>query len=125
MPWPKEKLARWRKANRAHVNATKMAYYKSHPEYRARALLTARRHRFLKTYGITLEQYATILKRQRGHCALCLRRPGKRWLCIDHDHQTGRVRGLLCLQHNTALGTLGDSIAGLRRAIRYLARRLE
>ena len=53
-----------------------------------------------------------------GLCHLCKARPG---VSIDHNHDTGRVRGLLCQGCNSALGVLGDSVEGLQRAIKYLA----
>lgn len=43
-------------------------------------------------------------------------------LALDHDHATGKFRGWLCHQCNTGIGKLGDSIAGLKRALRYLGR---
>lgn len=57
-------------------------------------------------YGITEERYAQMLHAQGGVCALCRRdRPG-RWgqYHVDHDHETGRLRGLLCVRCNAALG---------------------
>jgi hypothetical protein len=62
-------------------------------------------------YGITPAEYATLLTRQGGGCAVCGRTSGDnlhRHLHVDHDHVTGRVRGLLCSRHNVALGMLGD-----------------
>lgn len=53
-----------------------------------------------------------------GKCCLC-DRVGRR-LCIDHDHTTGKVRGLICSQCNNAIGTFRDSVALFERAIRYL-----
>ena len=47
--------------------------------------------------------YDTLLELQGGHCACCPRRPGKNRLHVDHDHQTGEVRGLLCWRCNIAL----------------------
>lgn len=41
---------------------------------------------------------------------------------VDHCHDTGRVRGMLCHGCNTALGKLGDNVAGLRRALEYLTK---
>ena len=69
-------------------------------------------------YGITLEEYDAMLLKQEGHCALCLRTE----VMVDHDHLTGRFRGLLCRSHNVALGALGDDVDGLQRALDYLER---
>lgn len=74
-----------------------------------------------RRYGITIEQYETILRNQRGVCAICLRaNRNDIKLAIDHDHVTGHVRGLLCIPCNTMLGWLSDSPVLLRRAVKYL-----
>jgi hypothetical protein len=52
-----------------------------------------------------------------GACEICQKECK---LCLDHDHATGRIRGWLCFKCNTALGKLGDTVAGLERAIAYL-----
>lgn len=70
-------------------------------------------------YGITLDQYAAMLEAQNGLCALCEQREPKH---IDHCHETGRVRGLLCPSCNTALGKFDDNPALLRKAMSYLER---
>lgn len=57
---------------------------------------SARAYRLKVKYGITVEQYDRMLKMQRGKCAICSRVPAKLRLSVDHDHKTGRVRGLLC-----------------------------
>lgn len=71
--------------------------------------------------------YDTILKSQRNKCAICdstighVSKNGYRSrLAIDHDHRTGRVRGLLCNRCNRGLGYFGDSLSNLKRAVRYL-----
>jgi hypothetical protein len=51
-------------------------------------------------WGITEEQYNGILKQQRGGCAICERPPTTVSLAVDHDHITGRIRGLLCYRCN-------------------------
>lgn len=56
-----------------------------------------------KTYGITADEYDNMLADQGGCCKLCRRAPGKRPLDVDHDHATGKVRGLLCNQCNRTL----------------------
>lgn len=47
-------------------------------------------------FGITPEQYIEMLKSQGGRCAICRREPAKINLSVDHDHDTGKIRGLLC-----------------------------
>lgn len=73
-------------------------------------------------YGISPEDQRSLLDSQGGGCALCSRVVGvpDSPACIDHDHNTGSVRGILCRQCNSALGTLGDSVEGLRNALAYL-----
>src|SRR5665213_1102240 len=60
-----------------------------------------------KAYGISLQQYNAMALQQHGLCAVCAQPPRNKYgLCVDHCHQTKRVRGLLCAGCNTALGTL-------------------
>ena len=74
--------------------------------------------RFLRRYGITVEQRDALLRDQGGKCAIC-KRPLTR-PCLDHDHATGRARGLLCQQCNTLIGMSRDTVAILQAAISYL-----
>lgn len=72
-------------------------------------------HRLTFLYGITREQYDELLTAQNGRCALCGRRYGEMRgqrvrLDVDHDHVTGKVRGLLCNRCNTRLGGLSDRL---------------
>lgn len=88
-----------------------------------------------RNYGITLEEYETLLKAQNGVCAICLSPPTKNKLAVDHKHQSGErrlkqengqalirknVRGLLCWHCNNALGKFNDNSKNLRRAASYL-----
>lgn len=68
--------------------------------------------------SFTAADYDGLSASQGGSCAICGRAPGK--LIVDHDHQTGRVRGLLCGSCNTGLGLLGDDADSLRAALAYL-----
>ena len=69
-------------------------------------------------YGITPEQFNEMLADQGGKCQISTcNRPAT---VVDHDHNTGEVRGLLCSQHNTALGLAGDSPVHLRAMAQYL-----
>lgn len=71
-------------------------------------------------YGISAERYDLMLDAQGGGCAICGTAPRRRPLCVDHDHETGRIRGLLCTPCNTALGALGDNLQGVLKAVEYL-----
>lgn len=57
-------------------------------------------------HGITVDAYQEMFARQRGCCAICDQPQGKRRLSVDHDHETGKTRGLLCHRCNVALGFL-------------------
>ncbi len=76
------------------------------------------------SYGMSLDDYYTLLKEQDGICAICKKpnRNGAR-LCVDHNHRTGIVRGLLCTQCNVILGYIDDSPIILKGAIKYLESR--
>lgn len=83
----------------------------------------ANRVRQLKCrYGISIETYEQMLRNQEGRCAICptLDIKGKP-LHVDHDHETGQVRGLLCRRCNNMLGMAGDSVEILGSAMSYLA----
>jgi len=73
-------------------------------------------------YGISIEEYNNLLKIQENKCIICKRHKDDltKSLCVDHDHATGRVRGLLCDDCNNALGRFKDSIENLKQAINYL-----
>lgn len=72
-----------------------------------------------KRYGITTEDVDRMLAEQGGACAICVR-PFDDTPRIDHDHDTGAVRGLLCHNCNAALGLMRDEPDNLRRAAAYL-----
>ena len=79
-------------------------------------------------FGITIEDYDRMFLEQNGVCLICkkpetvIARGKIRNLSIDHDHITGKIRGLLCNGHNTGLGKFDDSVELLEEAIRYLKR---
>lgn len=76
------------------------------------------RHR----YGIEEEDYDRMFDEQGGVCHICQDPPGRYNLSVDHDHSTGRVRGLLCHNCNHGLGKFKDKALLLFRAISYLTR---
>ena len=71
-----------------------------------------------RLYGIGLEEYNDMLEDQCGGCWICGKTEDT--LCVDHDHGTGEVRGLLCHGCNRGIGLLGDSVDTLLRAAEYL-----
>lgn len=74
-----------------------------------------------KLYGLSLEQYNSLLKQQKGLCKICRRvNTNGRRLSVDHNHITRKVRGLLCGPCNVAIGMLQDSPSRLQTVIKYL-----
>jgi Recombination endonuclease VII len=94
------------------------------PEYRERLVIQYWKHLLKKRYGITLEQYEKMFQKQDGKCAICLK-PSIKRLAVDHNHDTGKVRGLLCSNCNPLLGFATDSITILENAVAYLKRNLD
>ena len=73
-----------------------------------------------RTFNLTEEEYDHMFKQQTGLCLICDRTSPQENLMIDHDHTTGKIRGLLCRRCNLLLGYAGDSPDILQRAERYL-----
>lgn len=73
-------------------------------------------------YGITPETYDEMLEAQGGVCAICRQPPdrGRMFLDVDHCHESGRVRGLLCSGCNRAIGLMGEDAERLRAAAAYV-----
>lgn len=79
-----------------------------------------RARRFRDKYGITLEDYDHMLEEQGEVCAICREPCSLGALCVDHDHETGAVRGLLCRSCNGGLGLFKDDRGLLGAASKYL-----
>lgn len=76
---------------------------------------------FKRKYGIGLNDYKLMLKKQKNKCAICHQScPSNRNLSVDHSHKTGIVRGLLCIHCNQAIGHFKDDPLLLKNAIHYL-----
>lgn len=84
----------------------------------------ARNHYLVSTYGITLSEYDNMFITQNGRCAVCkTENPGRtqsRRFCVDHNHRTNMIRGLLCHSCNLLLGNAKDNPILLRCAADYL-----
>jgi Recombination endonuclease VII len=118
-----ESNRRYYAAHRSEINARRRRRRASDPEYRARcsaARANSQRAKLLKRFGMSWREYELRLARQNGACAICKKKPKRRFLCIDHCHKTGKVRGLLCTQCNAALGAFGDDPKFTQAATDYL-----
>lgn len=96
--------------------------------------LNSRERNLKAKYGLSIDEYNSILEKQNGRCAICkclptvemVNRKGSRpivfdTLVVDHDHISGKVRGLLCRKCNIALGHFQDNVETLANAITYLS----
>ena len=91
--------------------------------------LRKRDYHLKRTFGITSLLFDALVEKQHGRCAICdrdeetLRAARTRkyqWLYVDHDHLTGKIRGLLCNDCNAGLGLLADSLQRAKAVVRYL-----
>lgn len=111
----------YRIQHREELDRHNQVYYREHRQDLAGSRRTCKLKR---VYGLTLEEFDSLLEKQGGHCAVCDRaceEDGKH-LSVDHDHETGKVRGLLCARHNHALGLCGDDPDVLMALASYLIR---
>lgn len=110
---------RWYEAHREERKAAERVRYRAKkPEIVDQQLR--------RKYGISIADYEAMLEAQGGGCAICsgtsAGRKGHNRMHVDHDHDTGQVRGLLCHHCNTALGLVKDNADTLRRMADYLER---
>lgn len=89
------------------------AYYEKHKDKRKAEM---KEYNAKTRYGISRVEYEQLFI-DSPMCELCSSRPSQ---CVDHEHGTYNIRGVLCHSCNTAIGKLGDNIEGLERAINYL-----
>lgn len=114
------------RANRAATNRFRMknpervrAYSRPSPEL-------ARKMHLRNKFGITVEEYQEMYDAQKGLCCICRLPETSIWrgkviqLAVDHDHQSGKVRSLLCKNCNVGLGAFKDDIVNMYMAIKYL-----
>lgn len=106
------------KARNAAKAEQRKAYYQS-----PKGIESSRRAHLKRKYGITLEEYNEMSEKQNHVCDICgteeMNNKNK-VLCVDHNHISGEIRGLLCGNCNLGLGNLQDSKELLIKAIKYL-----
>lgn len=126
----KKSMKKWMQSEKG-----KAYYKKSHQskkfkeymkEYNKRNKIVVRRYQLKFRYGITIEEYNNLLKLQNNVCVICgqpetrLRKGKLTLLSVDHNHETGKIRGLLCYKCNTIIGLASDSPKQLLDTIKYL-----
>jgi hypothetical protein len=107
----------WRGNNLVHVAAEQKKHRRANPKRHADY---ARK----RAYGFAPGEFALLLETQQGKCAICeTTTPGGKGFHVDHCHDTGAVRGLLCTRCNNGIGSLRHDPKILAAAISYLAKR--
>ncbi len=114
----RDRAKKWQAENPERVKAYRKQY-RARPERK----IADRDGHLRRKFGIGLRDYEVMLFVQYGGCLLCGDPPPENGsLHVDHDHETGEVRGLLCVSCNNALGAFKESSEILQRAIAYLDR---
>ena len=116
-------LAEIQERSRLRYHETKHLKPELTEEQRARKSEINREHRLRTEYGLTVQEYEKMSEYQGHVCAIC-GKPDPKFsnLAVDHCHESGQVRGLLCRLCNTGIGALGDNVEGLLKALEYLKR---
>ena len=110
----RETYRSWRKSNPEKVKAIRDKERRENKD-------TRRNRDFMQKYGITLADYDQMFAEQDGLCAICFQPPTEgRRMAVDHNHETGKVRGLLCLRCNLAIGNLRDDPMVIASAFSYV-----
>lgn len=111
-----ERTQRWREANSERYSAYRREY-SARPERKRKM----RDLYYRRTFGISADEFDALLEKQGGGCAICGKRPTRlASLHLDHCHETGAIRGILCSSCNQGIGQFGDDPILLERAAVYL-----
>lgn len=112
----------YRKAPKKPISESqRSAKYKNRKKLRPSGLSNQKVYAMKARYGITEDEFVSIKELQKGKCGICNIELTKDSL-VDHDHESGRIRGILCRNCNFALGLFKDSENILNNAIKYLLR---
>jgi len=119
----RKRTMKHRKENIEKYNAYANEYRASHP-------VEIRAYRLKKDFGMSVNEYEQMLEKQGGVCAICKQAETRIHcitkkvirFCVDHDHKTGKIRGLLCTRCNLMIGHVNDNAPLLREAADYIDR---
>ena len=129
----KNSTSAWRAKNKDKIKIANEKRYMSDPEkvknasalYRANNPAKTKNTDLKKKYGITLEKYEELFSIQNGLCEICgtaVAGGNGKAFSVDHDHATGKIRGLLCHHCNLGLGHFKDDKEVLLKAVAYLSK---
>ena len=122
----KQKISKKRSSQRPESRKKRNEYLREYckknkdkiKNYTSRSSIEWKKRNIARRYNITIEYYNDILNKQQGRCLLCNIIPKK--IVVDHCHSSGKVRGLLCNECNTAIGLFKENIEVFKKAIDYL-----
>ena len=110
----RERFYKWRKANAEKQKARLKAWIAANPE-------RVRLRRIKEKYGLRPDEFRALYDKQNGACAICAKPfTSSKNTHVDHDHESGKIRGLLCSNCNSALGLMRENTTILRKAAEYL-----
>lgn len=105
---------KWHKEHKEYVITKNKKWFADNPEY-------AKFWAIKKKYNMTREEYLKLWKKQEGLCAGCKTTlTGGRQTCVDHNHKTKAIRGLLCADCNVSIGRLKENTMTLKRLVEYI-----
>ena len=112
------KALTWRRANPDKVRTYNEKQRLKNPDADKRRAIESH---FRRKFGLTIAERDEMLAAQGGSCLICMTTTpkGKGW-CVDHDHKTGRIRGILCAHCNVFIGFCRECVFVLERAITYI-----
>lgn len=126
-----ENSGKVREQRRKYYQLNRALYSKSYQEWRKKAKRNGkyrhlqRRWLLWKKYRLTVADFDYMLRKQGGYCAICQDVNYQRSLHVDHDHKTGKVRGLLCHRCNVGIALFKENPIFMRKAIRYITKHKE
>jgi hypothetical protein len=117
----KEYSKKYNLKNKQKVTEKKKEWYLKN---RKHILNYKKEYSLIKNYGLTLKQYEDMIKNQNYECNICSKKFNNKikslTACVDHDHETGKTRSILCLSCNAALGFIKENIISISNMHDYL-----